>query len=123
MPRNKLVSVFLHLFSRVRLRGIALFVFAVCFTGILQAQSDTQPPQLLSLSVSPATVDVTASDQVVTFIAHITDNLSGVSFASIVLVSSSSAQRVLGFNLEIIPAATLDVVVHIPVAIGRYSEP
>jgi hypothetical protein len=44
----------------------------------VSAQSDTTPPQLSSLSVTPNHVDASSSEQTVTLSAVITDNLSGV---------------------------------------------
>jgi hypothetical protein len=43
------------------------------------AEVDTTPPVLVSISVSPTTVDTSASSQEVTVTAEITDDLSGVS--------------------------------------------
>lgn len=45
-----------------------------------QGQSDTTPPTLVSLTLSPNQVDVSMSDQTVVVTAVVTDDLSGVSF-------------------------------------------
>lgn len=63
------------------LRAIA-FCAILCvalFTTVASAQSDLEPPTLVSLSVSPQLVNASLGDQVVTVTAHIRDNLSGCS--------------------------------------------
>ncbi|MCU1464962.1 MAG: hypothetical protein JWM72_890, partial [Actinomycetia bacterium] len=45
------------------------------------AESDTQAPQLLSLSFSPPSVDVSSGAAVVVVSARMTDDLSGVATA------------------------------------------
>jgi hypothetical protein len=44
---------------------------------VVTGTSDTAPPQLVSLGISPAQVDVTNADVVVSITAQITDNLAG----------------------------------------------
>lgn len=68
-----------------------------------QAQSDTTPPQLVSLSVTPNQVDVSSGAQSVTVSAVITDDISGVcadgdsscTHATSSVASPSGQQRVL----------------------------
>jgi hypothetical protein len=56
-----------------------LVLLAVLATSMpAAAVSDTTPPQLVSLSVTPNQVDASNSDQLVTVSANITDDLSGV---------------------------------------------
>jgi hypothetical protein len=57
---------------------------------------DTTPPTITALSVSPTTVNVVAGSQTVTATATITDDLSGVSSASISFASPSANQTVFG---------------------------
>src|SRR5437667_12644362 len=73
----------LHLLSGVPLHRIAAIMFAVSFSaGVLQAQSDTLPPRLTGLFPNPTTVNVTNADQIVTFVMHVVDDLSGVDSTS-----------------------------------------
>ena len=53
---------------------------------------DTTPPTLVSLNISPPSIDVTASSQDVVFTAEFTDDLSGVSYAYIYLYNPSLSQ-------------------------------
>src|SRR5437867_4620169 len=125
MSRRTNISRSLHLFSAMSLRAIAPVVFVVCAgTSILQAQSDTQPPQLLSLSISPATVDVTASDQVVTLTMRVTDNLSGVApgGASLAFINPSNGSGFVGGSSQN-TTVILDGILQISVTVPRYSGP
>jgi hypothetical protein len=62
------------------------------------ALSDTQPPQLVSFSVTPTQVDPSSSAQTVTVTAVITDDLSGVSEdAEVDVYSPSGNQESYGF--------------------------
>lgn len=58
-----------------------------------QAQSDTTPPSIHSVTVSPTEVDASTSSQSVTVTAVITDDLSGVSTNSNVEVYSPSGNQ------------------------------
>lgn len=58
-----------------------------------QAQSDTTPPSIHSVTVSPTEIDASASSQNVTVTAVITDDLSGVSTNSNVEVYSPSGNQ------------------------------
>jgi IPT/TIG domain/Bacterial Ig-like domain len=58
----------------------------------VEGTEDNEPPALSAMSVSPTSVNTTASSQVVTVTAHITDNLSGLAAASIVF-KSPNGQR------------------------------
>lgn len=44
----------------------------------MSAQSDITPPKLVSVSFTPTTVDITATDQTVTVTITVSDNLSGI---------------------------------------------
>jgi len=86
--------------------------------------SDTQPPALTNLTLSPASVDVTSSPQTVTFQVTATENLSGLSYAYVYLFSPSRAQWVAAAGA--FPWAgppLLNGTVSIPAVIPRYSEP
>src|SRR2546426_5863844 len=70
-------------FSVVLHRSTAWIVFAVLVSaGTLRAQSDTQPPRLIGLTLDPGTVEVTNSSQIVTLQLHLQDDLSGVDSTS-----------------------------------------
>jgi hypothetical protein len=62
--------------------GVASFAFTASLLGAVPAaaQSDTTPPRLVSLSVSPNTVDASSAMTSFTVTAVITDDLSGVSY-------------------------------------------
>lgn len=92
-----------------------------CFAANAAAQSDTQPPQLLSLAISPAAVDVTLAPQTETFTLHVTDNLSGIYTAQVYLRSPSGAQFAGGSVFP--PGLVLDATFNVPVVIERYSQP
>jgi hypothetical protein len=88
-----------------------------------ESQKDGErQPQLLSLAVSPAAVDVTLAPQTMTFTVHVTDNLAGISYAYVSLRSPSGAQSPYGFGYA--PAGSvLDATFDAPALIQRYSEP
>src|SRR5205085_12636765 len=123
MSRISSISSSIHLLTAISVRAIALIVFVVCLTPqILRAQSDTRPPQVLSLSINPPTVDVTAASQVVTFTVHATDNLSGVSSVLVISLVGPSGEQLYGFS-QFQSDIILDGVFQIPVTVPRYAEP
>lgn len=62
--------------------AVSSLVLALSVSFPASAQSDTTPPQLVSLTVVPNQVDPSAGSQTVTVSAVITDDLSGVSDAA-----------------------------------------
>src|SRR5437867_11463982 len=90
-------SVVLH-------RSTTWIIFAVLVSaGTLRAQSDTQPPRLISLTIDQGNVDVTNSSQTVTLQWHLQDDLSGVDSASAnriraILTSPSGNQVLAGLS-------------------------
>ncbi len=58
-------------------------------TGTLD---DTNAPQVVSLSISPAAIDTTVSSQTVAVTAHVTDNLAGTRNVQVKFVSPSGGQ-------------------------------
>jgi hypothetical protein len=77
--------------------GLFVLVVTALLTGApweLVAQSDITPPQLVTLSISPGTVDVSSEPQTVTFTAHVTDELSGVGYSYGIVWSPSVGQQV-----------------------------
>src|ERR1051326_8783674 len=85
-------------FSVVLRQSAAWIIFALLVSaGTLRAQSDTQPPRLLALSLNPGNVDVTNSSQIVTLQLHLQDDLSGIDSMSanrvgVTLTSASGTQ-------------------------------
>ncbi len=109
-------------------RSTAWIIFAVLVTaGTLRAQSDTQPPRLISLTLDPGNVEVTNSDQTVTLQLHLQDDLSGIDSTSgnrvgVSLTSPSGNQVVSGVS-QPQGGVILDGVFQVPVSIPRYAEP
>lgn len=76
--------------------SLALLVGSTA-TPLLHAQtSDTMPPQLVNMTFSPTTIDVTSGPQSVAFQITATDNLSGLRGASVSLRSPSGIQSTSG---------------------------
>ena len=98
-----------------------VFLVTALFCARAIAQSDTQAPQLMNMTVAPSTIDVTLSTQTVTLTLHIKDDLAGLSFAQVLLRSPSGLQNPFGFGVA--PTGVLDAVLDVPVEIQRYSEP
>jgi hypothetical protein len=90
------------------------------------AQSDTAPPQLIEMTISPAMVDVTAGPKTVIATVHVTDDLSGIDLTSgnriRVQLRSPSGQSVGGANV-VQAGIALDGVYPINITIPRYAEP
>src|SRR5256885_2065663 len=57
-----------------------------------EASQDVTPPKLVAFSISPSTVDTSSGPVVITFSARITDDLSGLSYASVRFQSASGGQ-------------------------------
>src|SRR3989454_6104866 len=115
-------------FSVVLHRSTAWIVFGVLVSaGTLRAQSDTQPPRLIGLTLDPGTVEVTNSSQIVTLQLHLQDDLSGIDSTSgnrvgVTLTSPSGNQVVSGLS-QPQGGVILDGVFQVPVSIPRYAEP
>src|SRR3989454_961363 len=114
-------SVVLH-------RSTAWIIFAVLVSaGTLRAQSDTQPPRLISLTLDPGNVEVTNSSQSVTLQLHLQDDLSGIDSTSgnrvgVTLTSPSGSQVVSDLS-QPQGGVILDGVFQVPVNIPRSAEP
>ena len=59
-------------------RTLCIFAATFSLARFVAAQSDTTPPQLVSLDFTPKSVDVTSAAQVVTLTMHVTDDISGL---------------------------------------------
>src|SRR5947209_3396649 len=79
-------------------RSAAVFVILLASAPNVVAQSDTQPPQFVGVSLASSTVDVTASAQTINFTVHAKDNLSGIFLAVVSLRSPSGIQHPFGFG-------------------------
>jgi hypothetical protein len=98
-----------------------MVVVGFCSPALVAQQTDTTPPQLVSLTLSPATVDVTASDAVVTATWHVTDDLPGI-FEILVAVSSPWGKQSVT-NGNGFPNGVVEVTMPITLSIPRFSEP
>ncbi len=74
----------------VALAGLMLLTTAAA------GKTDTTPPKLVALSVSPARIDITSGGQDVRVTATITDDLSGFAYGYVSLYSPSGHQHVGG---------------------------
>src|SRR5256885_186221 len=82
-----------------RLFVLALFVGILTRPDLVRADTDTTPPQLVSFDFSPQTVNTSATSQMITFTARITDAPAGVQSANGRLFSQSGFQNLrLDFN-------------------------
>ncbi len=86
------------------------------------AAEDIEPPVLTSLSISPLLVDTASSAQVVTVTAHITDNLSGVRFATVAFFSPKGQQGEEP-NFVLVSGSDTDGVYEAQVPIPQFVEP
>jgi hypothetical protein len=98
-----------------------MVVLGLCAPALLAQQTDTTPPQLVSLTLSPATVNVTTSDAPVTATVQVTDDLSGI-YAIQVAASSPSGKQFVFASFGP-PNVALTVTTPITLVIPRFSEP
>ena len=105
-------------------------VFRVCLLvllawlvapGILYAQTDTTPPKLLSLSISPNTVNVTSGPQSVTITMEVTDDLSGAQQVYGFFRSPSNGQSQY-FYAHLVSGTSLDGIWQGTITLPQYSE-
>src|SRR5689334_16374843 len=78
-----------------RLLGGLTFAAAIGGNALpLRAQtSDVTPPSVQAFSFTPATVDVLGGNQSIALSVRVTDDLSGTSFVSVTVRSSSTLQQ------------------------------
>lgn len=78
-------------------RSVLLLVLFAAMSMVPSAAvaqtSDTTPPVLVSVNISPAAIDVSVSDQTVTVTIDVSDDLSGFSFGYVYFQSPSGAQQ------------------------------
>ena len=60
---------------------------------IVTSNSDTEPPELADITFTPNAIDVSGSDQSITFNANVTDNISGIKAITVALKSPSGNQQ------------------------------
>ena len=113
------MSPHIHSQGIVMMKELALLLMVICigfFSSPILAE-DLTPPQLLDFEISPTTVDVTQTSQIVTVTMHITDDESGVVSPNVTAGSDrnsastgfASVRLVSGDNLDGIWEATLTV--------------
>ncbi|HKH64085.1 MAG TPA: Ig-like domain repeat protein [Solirubrobacterales bacterium] len=108
-----------------RFVAVSLFLLAVTvltpFAATADTVEDTQPPQLLGLSIEPDEVDTTASDQKVTFTAHVSDDLAGTDSVGIGLTSPSETQVIVE-GLNFVSGTATDAIYSGTLTIPRFAE-
>ena len=108
-----------------------LFLTCLGLTSLL-AQSDTTPPNLVGLSITPTALNVTSSAQTITISLTLTDDLSGVTFGypffynEFSLVSPSGKQTITltngGASFQLVAGTTLSGVWQQTLTIPQFSE-
>lgn len=106
-----------------RLFSCLVLTLLSSMAALAQPTSDTTPPQLVSLSFNPPSVDVTAGAQTVTVTARVTDDLSGVfTGRSTVSFTGPNLQFLLGVYFNRISGTPLDGTYQAIITIPRYAE-
>ncbi len=87
--------------------------------------TDMASPQLVSLEISPSSVDVTSARQRVTVTAVVTDDLAGLSFGSITLNSPSGDNFLTGYldPTTRVSGTRLSGTYQIQLDVERFTEP
>jgi hypothetical protein len=108
-------------------RILVAFSLALLAVASLSAQSDTQAPKVIGLSITPSTVDVTLAARQVSFDVHLTDDLSGLNLDGalriILYVRSPSRTQLAMASPPVQSGVILDANVTINVTIPRFAEP
>jgi hypothetical protein len=108
-----------------RLSAVSLVLIALSLLGSSSAGAetpeDTKAPQLVGLTIEPDEVDTTAADQKVTFTAHVTDDLAGISSVGIAIASPSESQVVVE-SLNFSSGTSTDALYSGSVTIPRFAE-
>lgn len=100
-----------------------IFLFVVTPGALFGQTEDVTPPALVSLSIAPSTVDVTAGPATVTLTLHITDNLSGFDGGAVLFISPSGQQVASGgIAPPPISGSANDGIYQIVVTISRFVE-
>lgn len=83
--------------------------------------TDVSPPELVTLSIVPATIDASTQDQIVRVTAHVTDDLSGVSRADVTFRSPSGFRSLSGRQAQV-SGDGLDGIRTFTITVPRYTE-
>lgn len=90
---------------------------------VLSAGYDADPPEVVDMSFSPSTIDVSTGHQLVTLRAHITDNLAGLESAFANLESPSGPQTILSRrSMHRVSGTAQDGMYVVDFDIAQYSE-
>ena len=87
-----------------------------------QADSDLLPPNLVGLRFAPATVDVSAQDQTITFTAQVTDDLSGIAWVQISFASPSGQYSAKATSSQPFSGDALSGTLQSTVFLPQYAE-
>jgi hypothetical protein len=102
--------------------NISLSTFGIFLIQVGPSKEDVTPPDLVSIEVTPTTVDVTGGDATVTVTAHLTDDLSGVQWLS-GSFRSPSGHRYASFSGYRASGSSLDGQWQATVSFPQYTEP
>jgi len=108
--------------KRIAAIVLGLMPAFLAMPALSAAQPDTAAPNLLSLSVSPTTVDLTAGPQAITVRIHVTDDLSGFESAGTELVSPTRNQSVGLANFRLVSGTALDGIYQGELTLPQFSE-
>src|SRR5215831_5559029 len=78
--------------SRLALKLTLVATLYLTQSSLIAQVSDTRPPKLASLCLSPLTVQVSAGPQPLAISMDVTDDLAGVSFVKVTVTSPSGKQ-------------------------------
>jgi hypothetical protein len=109
--------------NQVRLSSSQLLSKGFPVAVSVESIEDNEPPVLAGLSISPTTVNTTASSQTVTVTAHITDNLSGLASASVVFRSPSGRETTEKATFSKVSGSSTNGVYEAKVVFKRYIAP
>jgi trimeric autotransporter adhesin len=102
---------------------LTILIFGLLCPRISGAQSDTTPPDLTSLSVSPTSVNVSSAPATVTVNIGAHDAGSGVASASVLLISPSSNQQATCVSTAPSSGTTMNGVFSCTLTINKSAEP
>lgn len=90
------------------------------------SQGDIRPPQLVTWSFSPTVINVAEANQTITFVAHFTDDLSGLGGATQARFRSPSNHQledvVFSYPRDLISGTAQDGIYRSTLVLPRFSE-
>lgn len=108
---------------KILLATLALLaLFSVCIRPAFAALTDTTPPVLTSFDFTPKSVDVTNGAGTVTVNLHVTDDLSGFSYAYVYFTSPSHGQTQSVYIYNLTSGTPLDGDAQGILTIPQFSE-